>query len=358
MSTSGPALSLPCNERAPPTWGLSNETKPRQGTEMPDQHIPESKHFTLERLANGVYACIHKPGGGAYSNAGIVDLGGSTLLVDALNTLAAAHDLRQAAEGLFDRPVETLVLTHAHNDHWMGASALEAGTAFWATEAARQVCIEWGARIVEDFRDRTQWEEWRAETEGRLQTEQDERVRAGLLNSLSFIDYILAEMAGYRPRYADRIFEHAVTFRGTQRAAELRSLGRGHSEDDSVLLLSQDGIAFIGDVGFFDTQPFLGFCDIDLYREQMLFFRDSAFHVLVPGHGPVGGRADIGLQLDYLDVMEELVGDVARRGGSWEEATRIVLPKPFDDWLMGGMDRFLANVRYLFARFGGEVPEQ
>lgn len=55
-----------------------------------------SPHFSLERLADGVYACIHKPGGGAYSNAGIVDLGDRTIVVDALQTLAAGRDLRRA----------------------------------------------------------------------------------------------------------------------------------------------------------------------------------------------------------------------------------------------------------------------
>jgi hypothetical protein len=43
---------------------------------MPD-NLPASKHFTLQPLTQGVYACIHKPGGGAFSNAGIIDLGGA-----------------------------------------------------------------------------------------------------------------------------------------------------------------------------------------------------------------------------------------------------------------------------------------
>jgi glyoxylase-like metal-dependent hydrolase (beta-lactamase superfamily II) len=37
-------------------------------------------------------------------------------------TLVAGRDLRQTAEALFERPVETIVLTHPHSDHWMGAS--------------------------------------------------------------------------------------------------------------------------------------------------------------------------------------------------------------------------------------------
>jgi glyoxylase-like metal-dependent hydrolase (beta-lactamase superfamily II) len=316
----------------------------------------ESKHFALRPLVNGVYACIHKPGGAAFSNAGIVDLGDRTLLVDAFHTLAAAGALRQTAEALFERPVETIVLTHSHSDHWLGASAFDARTTLLASNTTRQLCSERGAEILEDFHDPTQWQEWLKGTEEQLRTEQDGRVRAGLEHSLTFIRYITAEMADLVPRYADRTYDDTVSFRGSKRTAELHSLGRGHSEDDAVLLLPQEGVAFIGDVGFFDEQPFLGFCDIDMYRAQLRFFQRSDFQVMVPGHGPVGGKDNVALQLEYLDVLEDLVGQVARRGGSFEEAMQISLPEPFDQWLMGGMERFRVNVRYLFERLGGHVP--
>jgi glyoxylase-like metal-dependent hydrolase (beta-lactamase superfamily II) len=325
---------------------------------MPNDNLPESKHFALKPLKDGVYACIHKPGGAAYSNAGIIDLGDRTLLMDAFDTLVAGRDLRQTAEALFGRPVETITLTHAHSDHWIGASVFDASTTLLANKTTRQVCLEWGAQIVKDFQNPTEWEEWLTETEEQLRTEEDERVRVGLKNSITHIRYVMAEMAEFQPRYADQTFDDTVAFQGNMRNAELRSLGRGHSEDDAVLLLPQDRIAFIGDIGFFAAQPFLGFCDIDLYREQLLFFQDSDFQILVPGHGPVGGKDDIALQLEYFDVMEDLVGKVAQRGASFEEAVQITLPEPFDKWLIGGMARFEVNVRYLFARFGGEVPEE
>jgi len=183
-------------------------------------------------------------------------------------------------------------------------------------------------------------------------------VRAGLESSVAFIGYALAEMTEYEPRYADQTFEDRISFQGSRRNAELRSLGHGHSEDDAVLLLPEDGIAFVGDIGFFDSQPFFGFCDIDTYRKQLRIFQHPGFRVLIPGHGPVGDRSDIALELQYLDVLEDLVGKVARIEGSFEEAMQITLPVPFDGWLMGGMERLEANVRYLFAHLGGEVPDQ
>jgi glyoxylase-like metal-dependent hydrolase (beta-lactamase superfamily II) len=316
-----------------------------------------SKHFTLEKLANGVYACIHKQGGAAYANAGIIDLGDRTILVDALNALVAGRDLRQTAEGLFDRLIDTIILTHPHSDHWIGASAFDPGTTLLAHKKTRKITHKWGKGMMRDYKDPSAWEEWLKEEEEKLRTEQDERVRIGLEISIARTRYTLAEMADFKPRYADQTFEDIVTFQGSKRTAELRSMGRGHSEDDAVLLLPEEEVAFIGDIGFFDTQPFLGFCDIDLYRKQLLFFQDADFRILVPGHGPVGSKDDIAQQIKYFDVMEDLVGSVARRGGSLDEALQIALPEPFDKWLYGGMGRFEVNVRYLFEHFGGEVPD-
>jgi cyclase len=325
---------------------------------MPNDSLLESKHFTLEALIDGVYACIHKSGGAAYSNAGIIDLGDRTLLVDAFNTLAAGRDLRQIAEAIFERPAQTIVLTHAHSDHWISASAFDANTTLLASQITHRVCLEWGARMMEEYQNPAEWEEWLLDTEKRLRAEQDERLRVSLENSISQIRYVMAEMAEFRPRYADQTFEDVVAFQGNVLDAEFRSFGRGHSEDDAVLLLPQEKIAFIGDIGFFSTQPFLGFCDIDLYRQQLLFFQNSDYEILIPGHGPVGGKRDIALQLKYFDVMEDLVRAVLQKGGSLEDAMQISLPEPFDSWLTGGMERFTTNVRYLFKHFGGEVPEE
>ena len=325
---------------------------------MPEAPLLESKHFTLEPLTQGVYACIHISGGAAFSNAGIIDLGDQTLTVDTFHTRAAGGALRQSAEALFERSVETAILTHAHLDHWIGACALDTHTKLLANKTTQQVCRDLAPMILEDFQNPTLWEEMLQGTEQQLQTEQDERVRVGHEHMLSFFRYIMAERTEFQPCTPDQTFEDMLTFQGSGRAAELRSLGRGHSEEDSVLLLPQEGIAFIGDIGFFGTQPQLSVCDLDLFRRQIRFFAEFDFQILVPGHGAVGGKETLALQLQYIDVLEDLVGKVAHSGGSLQEAMQITLPKPFDTWLMGGMGMFEGNVRTLFKRAGGQVPEQ
>src|SRR5690242_20443520 len=82
--------------------------------------LPTSKYFRLEHVAEGVYAAITVPGTGAWGNAGIVDLGDATLVVDTFLTPAAARDLRSAAEALTGHRVAYVVNTHYHMDHIHG----------------------------------------------------------------------------------------------------------------------------------------------------------------------------------------------------------------------------------------------
>ena len=45
--------------------------------------LPESRHYTLEMLADGIYAAIHNNESGyAICNAGIIDLGDKTIVID------------------------------------------------------------------------------------------------------------------------------------------------------------------------------------------------------------------------------------------------------------------------------------
>jgi len=322
-------------------------------------HLAKAKHFEFEQLATGVYACIHKPGGAAFSNAGIIDLGDRTIVVDACETLAAGRELRLTAEALFNRPVDTIVLTHSHDDHWIGASSFDPSTCVLANEITRQICVDEAEEIMEDFKDSSRWEEEIRIDREKLIFEQDERVKVGLENSILRKSYVLAEMAEFKPRSFDQTFEKEVTIQGSKRTAQVSSLGRGHSQNDTILILPEDNIAFIGDIGFFDSQPYMGSCDLDLYRQQLRSIQASEYRILVPGHGPVGSiEKDIPAQLKYLDVMENLVGNIVKRGGSFEEAMQICLPEPFDKWLTGGMGRFETNVRYLYAYFGGEIPSE
>jgi hypothetical protein len=58
-----------------------------------DTRLPDSRHFWLEELAEGVYAAIHIDGGTAIGNASIIDLGDRTLIFDSLFTPQAGGQI-------------------------------------------------------------------------------------------------------------------------------------------------------------------------------------------------------------------------------------------------------------------------
>ncbi len=54
----------------------------KQGKGVSYLSIPESKHFQLQRLADGVYAAVASERGYAICNAGIIDAGDKTVIFD------------------------------------------------------------------------------------------------------------------------------------------------------------------------------------------------------------------------------------------------------------------------------------
>ncbi len=322
---------------------------------MISTNVMQSKHFDLHQVTEGIFAAIHKEGGAAYSNAGIIDLGDSTLVIDAFDTALAARDLRRISEELFSRPVDTLALTHSHNDHWIGASVFDENTTMFASEIVYEETRKWGQALLEDIKNHAEWDEYVKGLEEQLQSTADGRVRKSVESSITRVRYFMEEMSEFKPRYADQTFKQSYSFRGSKRRVDLNSFGAGHSSDDIVVQIAEEGVAFIGDIGFFNLQPYMGVCNLEHWREQLNELHESNFHTFVPGHGTLGGKEEINTQLRYFDVMEELIDQVVQKGGSIVEAMQISLPEPFAGWLMGSMGRFEVNVRYLYKRLGGEL---
>jgi hypothetical protein len=74
----------------------------------------------------------------------------------------------------------------------------------------------------------------------------------------------------------------------------------------------------------------------------------------VPGHGPLGTKANVALQRQYITLLEELVAQAVSDGLTVEETLQQTLPAPFDGWLHGGMARWEANVRSSHERLSGK----
>ena len=296
----------------------------------------QSEHFILEQIAAGVYAAIARTGGAAHSNAGIVDLGDRTLVFDTLGTPKAAEELRSASEHLTGRPASYVVNSHVDHDHWLGNQVFGSDAIILSTAETRERMVTWGADYVRRCRENPAMLEKQIQAaEDRLQSETDERWRVSLVGRAAGLRNELEALPTLVLRFPDQTFEEKVVFHGTQRTAELHTWGGGHSSSDAFLLLPAERIALMGDIGFFQFHfPLMGGDRRTLATtlERLLLLEQETY---VPGHGPLGTRADVMLQTQYIAALEALAVQVVEAGGSADEAAQQPIPTLFDTWSHG-----------------------
>ncbi len=312
--------------------------------------LPKSEHFELKELAPGVFAAIGIPGRGAYSNAGIIDLGDRTLIFDTFMTALAATDLKIAAEQLTGRPGDCVIISHSHSDHWMGNQVFDPHVPILSSKATRAQMPDTASWLMHYQEHPEELEDELQQDRQRLEVETDPRQRASLEATIQRWSLMLDVLPTQEFRLPNLTFDGDLTFHGSQRSAELILVEPGHTASDAYLHLAGDRIVFMGDLGFFQCQPFMAYCDPHGWMAQCELMEKMEIDAFVPGHGPLGTREDIALQRKYIAVLLETLNRLIEEGASVEDAVAASLPPQFDEWLHGSMARWEANVRAMYER--------
>jgi cyclase len=260
-------------------------------------------HFRLEQVAEGAWAAIALPDRGAVGNAGLVDLGGETLVFDTFWTPAAAREL--AARG----PVRWVVNSHWHGDHVRGNQVFEGATVL-STRRTREL----------------------------IATRDQERL-AGLRQELETTEdappELVEAVAEIEPRLPDEVFDERRSFG----RAELVTYGGGHTESDAFLHLPEAGVLFAADLVLVRNHAWMGDGHPQAWQEILDRMAELDFDVLVPGHGEVGGRSDLDEFRAYLDDFV---------AAAEEHGAHAPIPERYRDW--GFEDGWTRNLAFLTGR--------
>jgi cyclase len=311
------------------------------------RQLPGSKHFRLQQLAEGVYAAIHMGGGAAIGNAGIVDLGGRTLVFDSLYTPQAAADLRAAAEALTGRPVDAVINSHWHSDHIWGNQVFSADTDIIATAETRRLVI--ATRGEEDYDSLLANAEASLErVRARFQAAEDEGLRSELALWMDEYQGLVEAKPILQVRPPNVTFARRLVFHGADRSAELIALVGGHTVSDAVLFLPQERIAFMSDLLFTGCHPYLGDGDPQGLLHALDKVSERGPKMLVPGHGPVGVADDLKLMRQYVTELDGLACTMVEDGEAEEAIDAMAIPQPYGDWLIAAF--FRANMHFLYQR--------
>jgi glyoxylase-like metal-dependent hydrolase (beta-lactamase superfamily II) len=248
-------------------------------------------NYRFEQVSAHAWAAVAIDSGAAVGNAGFVDLGGRSLVVDCGYTPGAARDLRAAAEQ-HAGPVERLVITHGDLDHYGGAQVF-ADVPIIATEATKARIEEHGQTPVDEML--AGMDAYMAELEQNdAPAWERDQGRA-----------IAAELPETRITAPTERFAGELDL-GTVRVLDL---GAAHSVSDSVVWLPEDRTLFSGDLVSvrghlnltrgFPPESWLAILDRLAELEPE--------HVVV-GHGSPGGPEAIAAAHEYVETVVELAG--------------------------------------------------
>jgi cyclase len=271
--------------------------------------VTDSADFHLEQVAEGAWAAIAGSDRLAVGNAGIVDLGGETLVFDTFFTPTAARGLLDAASRLGLPPPSVVVNSHWHGDHVRGNQVFEGATII-ATRATRELIAGRGQDRLAGFQQEL-------ETSGDAPPE------------------LVLAVAEIEQRLPDDLFDERRSFG----RAELSTYGGGHTQSDAFLNVPDAGVLFAADLVLVRSHAWMGDGDPDAWPAIVERIAELSWDVLVPGHGPVGGRADLEIFRAYLDDAVTAARD---------HGPNAPVPDPYRDWDFA--DGWSRNLAFLTAR--------
>lgn len=305
-------------------------------------------NFTLNKVADGVYAAIAKPGGLAAGNAGFVVGDEGVLMVDTFLTPAAVEDLIGVIGAETKQPIKYALNTHYHLDHTGGNQVL---VARGVPIIGHEKLMEW--QTVKNRRFLLPPEELQKRRDaaekqlGEIPADQaDKRVP------------IERQIRRFDAMMSIKLTNPTVTFAaGTVRL----HLGKrevilftlpGHTGGDVLAYVPDANVLFMGDMGWRKTLPNL----VDATVNDWITSLDSLLAQypnakFVPGHGEVATAAEIREFRDYLDDLRTRVKQAIEKGLTVEQAKeQLKLPERYKDF---AFQNFAANVEDMYKELKG-----
>lgn len=309
-------------------------------------NVESSNHFKLEKLKDGVYAAVHKPGGHAICNAGIIDLGDVTLVIDPFLTPTAANQLKRFAEELTGNPVKYVVNTHYHSDHIRGNQVFENATII-STEKTKDLIEKRGAQELEEDRNHANEHlmSWRNKSidKNNLSAVENQRGMIG------YYEGIVQSLPAIKITSPHITFKESLTIRGSQRSVEIMEMGFGHTESDAVIWIESEQLLFAGDLLFVGAHPWMLDGDPENWFRILDRLMELKPEAIVPGHGPVTTSEAVRPMKNYMRAVLAAADQYAKHPDM-----DMACPEPYNQWMLSGF--YAANVIGLSKRKVVPVP--
>ena len=134
---------------------------------------------------------------------------------------------------------------------------------------------------------------------------------------------------------------------------EFRFVGPAHTWGDLVAYLPQHKILFAADLAFFHLVPYCHNAHISKWMESIDKVMKWDVDVIVPGHGPVGGKKDLAESGEYFRFLKTEVKKRYDAKMSPGAAAADIKMGKYDNWM--GPERIVMNTVRLYDEFKGTL---
>ena len=276
----------------------------------------------LHRIADGVWAWLQPDGGWGLSNAGLIDGGGVSLLVDTQFDLDHTRRMLAAmAPVTAGSPIRHAVNTHGNGDHCFGNELLDPDVRIWAAPEATAHLQAESPQLLATL----------------MGADLGPQLSGYLRRCFGAFDF-----TGIRSRLPDAEVSADTELSVGSRTVRLLRCGPAHTQGDVAVFDPTSGVVFAGDLLFIGGTPIMwagpASSWIAVLRRLLALDADT----YVPGHGPVTDAAGVAKVIEYLELVEAGAAQLHARGRTVQEAAAELDLGRFRAW--GNPERVVINV--------------
>ena len=283
------------------------------------------KVYNIQKIAEGVYYTTSTSLMATGGNHTIIVGDHDVFLVDAGATPAAGRALLEDLKLITDKPVRWVVNTHFHWDHTNGNSIFGPEVQIIGHEYVHHVIADLDVIHREPFKTALANMPIQVETlKKQIGDEKDPARRATLESQLAAKQADWEQFKMLKPTPPTMTYSSKMTLYQGQREIQLRFLGRGHTQGDTVVYLPKERIVCTGDL--MESQlAYMGDAMFDEWITTLDALKELDFGTVLPGHGvPFHEKSLITAYQGYLKDLTTKVAELRKQGLSAEETARKV----------------------------------
>ncbi|NNL02667.1 MAG: MBL fold metallo-hydrolase [Eudoraea sp.] len=306
-----------------------------------------SLNFELVELGEGVYSCIHKFGGKAICNVGIVDNGEETIIFDSFLSPDVAKELLEALKEMDLSPLKYVVNSHSHNDHIRGNQVFPNEVKIISTTRTSELIEKWEPLdIIEEQKFAPDRYSYYDSLYNSFKGDKLSREYQQILMWRPYYETLSNSHIEVKTRLPDIFVDSVQNFEGPNRRIQLLSKGQGHTESDLILYLPDDEILFTGDLIFNECHPYVPHGSISKWKDWLDFMNSLDIQTIMPGHGDIGTKDLVDHMKNYLTNLEISARNIYLKGQAIEDIESIEIPAKYKEWWF---DRFYGtNLRFAY----------